>query len=174
LSVGDSVPVNVPEAGDFIEEESWLRQTGETGPAFRAFCLYRDYGGDRSIVKAMEANGVPSGRSGIWCAWSRKYQWVRRCGDYDKHLEHLRRVAKENAFREREEAHLKVSKKMLEVIEKRLEGFKPEELSQGNLVDWLKTAVGVETTTFERELGERKSGDGAQLEISFFEDFRGV
>ena len=158
----------------FIEEESWLRQPGETRPAFHAFCLYRDYGGDRSIVKTMEANGVPRSRAGIWYAWSRKYQCVRRTGDYDKHLEHVRRIAKENAFREREEAHLKVSKKMLELIEKRLEGFNPEELSQGNLVDWLKSAVGVETTTFERELGNRESGSVNQLEISFFEDFRGV
>ncbi len=158
----------------FIEEESWLRQPGETGPAFRAFCLYRDFGGDRSIKKAMEANGVPSGRSGIWCAWSRKHQWVRRCGDYDQHLEYIRRLAKENAFREREEAHLKVSKKMLEIIESRLDGFKPKDLSQGNLVDWLKTAVGVETETFLREVEDGKPGTMKQLEISFFEDFRGV
>lgn len=37
----------------FIEEESWLRQPWETNAAYHAFCLYRDYGGDRSIKKAL-------------------------------------------------------------------------------------------------------------------------
>ena len=56
----------------FIEEESWLRQPGETNAAYHAFCLYRDYGGDRSIKKALVRSNTPMSRSGIWQAWSKR------------------------------------------------------------------------------------------------------
>jgi hypothetical protein len=35
--------------------ESWERLSGESSAAFAAFCAYRDYGPDRNIRKAVEA-----------------------------------------------------------------------------------------------------------------------
>ena len=158
----------------FIEEESWLRQPGETNAAFHAFCLYRDYGGDRSIKKALEASSTPMSRSGIWQAWSKKNLWVKRAGDYDKHLDNIRRKERENSFREREKKHLAISKKMLDLIEKRLKTFDPEELSQGMMMEWLKNCVSIERESLDPEDGEGKHGTLKQMEISFFEEFNGV
>lgn len=160
------------ERASFIEEESWLRQPGETGGAFHAFCLYRDYGGDRSIRKVVEAAGLPSRRVSIFQAWSKRHRWQRRCADYDNHLDGIRREEREKAFREREKRHLEVTGKMLDLVEKRLENLDPAELSQSTITDWVKTATGLERENFKDESELR--GKRRQLEISFFEDFEGV
>ena len=64
----------------------------ETNAAWNAFCLYRDYGRDRGILKTLTLNGIHSSRYGAWCKWSAKYGWVKRCGAYDTHLDGIRRA----------------------------------------------------------------------------------
>jgi hypothetical protein len=165
---------DIPGKKDFIEEESWLRQPGETNAAFHAFCLYRDYGGDRTIRKSIMEARLPERRISIWRAWSNKYRWKRRTEDYDNHLEKIKREEREKAFREREQKHLAVTEKMLGLIEKRLDKIDPEELSQGTITDWLKTGVSIERQSFEDTIEGEAKGKLKQLEISFFEEFDGV
>ncbi|MDC7228525.1 MAG: hypothetical protein PQJ61_17320 [Spirochaetales bacterium] len=167
------IPI-IPGKKDFIEEESWLRQPGETNAAFHAFCIYRDYGGDRTIRKAITAEGLPERRINIWRAWSNKYQWKRRSTDYDNHLEKIKREERETTFREREQQHLKVTGKMLDLVEKRLDRLDPEELSQGTLTDWVKTSVNIERQTYDDTIEDENKGKLKQLEISFFEEFDGI
>jgi hypothetical protein len=157
----------------FIEDESWLRQPGETGAAYNAFCLYRDFGGDRSIKKVLVASSIVLSRCGIWQAWSSKYLWVKRVSDYDKHLDNIKRNENETRLRERVKKHLEISEKMLEIVVKRLEKFDPDELSQGMMMEWLKNCVSIERGCFESEVDDKTKGF-KQLEISFFEDFNGV
>ena len=157
---------------EFIEDESWLRQPGETNPAYNAFCMYRDYGGDRSISKVLKTNGFPENRSSLWRAWSSRYQWNKRAGDYDNHLDKIRREEREKDLREREKKHLEISRKMLDIVEKRLDKFDPDELSQNVITDWVKNGIGIDRETLGQE-GEKK-GNQKQLEISFFEEFDGV
>lgn len=163
---------SLPAKSTFIEEESWLRQPGETGAAFFAFCLYRDYGGDRSIRKVVEAAGLPARRISIFRAWSKKYQWQRRCTDYDNHLDAIRREEREKAFREREKKHLQVTGKMLDLVDKRLDKLDPEELSQSTITDWIKTSVNIERENYQKDPDNPEKHK--QLEISFFEGFDGV
>ena len=158
---------------DFIEEECWLRQPGETAKAFHAFCAYRDFGGNRSLRKVMESLDLPDSRNGIWHAWCSRYQWVKRAEKYDAHLDQIHRYEREKNLREREEKHLQISNKMLEIVEKKLDKFDPDELSQGNLLDWMKSCSQLEKEILSPEDKEEK-GSLKQLEISFFEDFKGV
>jgi len=159
------------DSGNFIEEECWLRQPGETGAAYTAFCLYRDFGGDRSIRRVIRERDIPSSRSGIWMAWSKRFAWVLRCEKYDGHLDKIRLAENEKALREREAKHLELSCKMLDLVEKRLNKMDPDELSQGSVLDWLKTCTQLETGILK---DEERDGPVRQLEISFFEDFKGV
>ncbi len=168
--MSDTPLINRP---DFIEEESWLRQPGETGAAFFSFCLYRDYGGDRNIRKVVEANSLPSRRISIFRAWSKKYQWKRRCTDYDNYLDAIRREEREKAFREREKKHLEITDKMLDLVDKRLDKLDPEELSQSTITEWVKTGINIERENFQEESDSPK-GKLKQLEISFFEEFDGI
>ena len=164
----------LPVKKDFIEEESWLRQPGETNAAFHAFCLYRDYGGDRTIRKSIIDAELPERRINIWRAWSNKYAWKRRTSDYDNHLEKIKREEREKTFREREQKHLAVTEKMLKLIEKRLDKIDPEEISQGTITDWLKTSVNIERQSFDDTIEDEAKGKLKQLEISFFEEFDGI
>ena len=156
----------------FIEEESWLRQPGETNAAYHAFCLYRDYGGDRSLRRALETNNFPLTRLRSWAGWSKLNQWVRRSGDYDKHLDDITRKEREEAYKEQEKLHLSITKKMLKKVDKRLDGFDADELSAGMMMEWTKNTIGLERNIFQKQEEEKSSTK--QLEISFFEEFKGI
>ena len=73
----------------------------------------------------------------------------------------------------REEFHKIITEKMLNVVNKKLDMMAPEELAQGNLTDWVKTAVNAEREVLgiNREEGRDKSG---QLEIKFESGFEGL
>lgn len=106
-------------------------------------------------------------------AWSKRYAWVLRSEKYDAHLDKIRLAANEKALREREAKHLQISNKMLDLVEKRLEKLDPEELSQGTILEWTKSCTQIETGILKSE-EKNPSGTLKQLEISFFEDFKGV
>lgn len=163
------------------EEEAmlalWERRDDETNQAWNAFCLYRDYGADRGFMKAIELNGIPPSRYGVWCKWSAKYDWVKRCGAYDTHLDALRRTEREKEFAEREKAYRKITEKALAIVEKRLDGFDPEELSQANVMEWLKGSIDIERAVFGKngiDEAEGKKGFNGQLEINFVSEFEGL
>lgn len=141
------------------------------------FYLYRDFGTDRGFRKAIVDAGVPSSRYGVWCKWSAKYDWVKRCGSYDTHLDALRRAEREKEFAEREKGYRRNTEKVLAIVEKRLNGFVPEELSQANVMEWLKGSIDVERTAF----GKGKNGEtvgkadfAGQLEFNFVSEFEGL
>ncbi len=155
----------------------WERRADETNQAWNAFCLYRDYGSERGFMKAIELNGIPSTRYGVWCKWSAKFDWVKRCGTYDTYLDALRRAEREREFAEREKIYRRITEKALAIVEKRLDGFDPEELSQGNVMEWLRGSIDIERTAFGKESLDEADGKGGfngQLEINFVNDFEGL
>jgi len=157
--------------------ELWERRDDETNQAWNAFCLYRDYGADRGFMKAIDSNGIPASRYGVWCKWSAKFDWVKRCGSYDTHLDALRRAEREREFAERERIYRRITEKALAIVEKRLDGFDPEELSQANVMEWLKGSIDIERVAFGT--GGKDEADGkkdftGQLEINFVSEFEGL
>ena len=79
-------------------QPSWERQSNETSRAYRAFCIFRDFGSDRSLDKAYarfcEQHGRKSTRRpGHWSDWSTKYSWVERAANYDDWLDEGKLVA---------------------------------------------------------------------------------
>jgi hypothetical protein len=72
--------------------------------------------------------------------------------------------------------HRAVTKKMLEVVEKKLDRMNPEDLTQGSVKEWVETAIRT-----EREIaglmvskGEQDGHGGKQLEINFTPEFNGL
>ena len=63
---------------------------------------------------------------------------------------------------------------MLALVEKRLDKFDAEELSQGMMMEWIKNCVSIERDSLDTEDEEGKSGNLKQMQISFFEEFDGV
>lgn len=68
------------------EEQSkqpWDRVEGETDKAYRAFCIYRDMGADRTYADVAKDLEHPPSYVQALMGWSKKYNWKERCSAYD-------------------------------------------------------------------------------------------
>ena len=161
--------------------ESWERLPGETSAAFAAFCAFRDYGAERNIRKAVGSvlksnekdEGVRSKRYRMWRNWCTQFRWRERAADYDNYTEKLKQGEIRKTIEAQGEMHRKVTGKMLEVVSKKLDSMNPEELTQGNVTEWVQTAIRA-----EREAAGLVADNGRaepkQGELSFVQDFQGL
>ena len=98
----------------------------ESPRAYRAFCIYRDLGPDRSLDQAWKRfcaasdptkNRGSARRPGHWAAWSQKYQWVERAEGYDDVIEEENRSAAAERRRKLHEARSKFQSEEQQRIE---------------------------------------------------------
>jgi hypothetical protein len=162
--------------------ESWERLVGESGLAYAAFRAYRDYGPDRNIRKAVETalaeeagteKGKVEKRYRMWRAWAMQFRWRERAADYDQYLDRLKQTEVRKTIEEQGEVHRMVTKKMLQVVTKKLELMNPADLTQGTVKEWVETAVRT-----DREIAGLVTHNGKpepkQLEIQFTPEFNGL
>jgi hypothetical protein len=157
--------------------ESWERLRGESSAAFAAFCAFREYGAERNIRKAVDGTekdeGVRAKRYRVWRNWSTCFRWRERAADFDNYMEKLKAAEVRKTIEAQGEMHRKVTGKMLEVVSKKLDCMNPEDLTQGNVTEWVQTAIKV-----EREAAGFVAADGRaepkQGELSFVQEFQGL
>jgi hypothetical protein len=170
--------------------ESWERLTGESGPAYAAFCAYRDYGPDRNIRKAVEtALAEKNGEAGtdrvekryrMWRTWAMQFRWRERAADYDRYLDRLKQTELRKTIEEQGKVHRMVTGKMLQVVNKKLDLMNPADLAQGTVKEWVETAIRT-----DREIGQfadencpgvstTRNSTPKQLEIQFTPEFEGL
>jgi ribosomal protein S3AE len=162
---------------DNLPFESWERLTGETSAAFAAFCAFRDCGLERNIRKAVESVekdvDVQAKKYRVWRNWSTQYRWRERVADYDKYIERLKQAELRKTIEAQGEQHRAVTGKMLEVVKKKLDTMNPQELTQGNVPEWVNTAIKA-----EREAAGLIANNGRpevkQGELNFTSDFQGL
>jgi len=162
---------------DMLPFESWERLAGETPLAYAAFCAFRDLGAERSIRKAVETAERDAGRREkryrVWRNWCAQYRWRERAADYDRYLEHLKQTELRKTIEAQGEKHREVTGKMLDVVKKKLDSMNPAELTQGNLTEWVQTAIKA-----EREAAGLVAPNGKQEakqgELNFTPDFQGL
>jgi hypothetical protein len=78
--------------------QPWDRQDQESEAAYRAFCVFRNMGSERSLAgacrldsanrkgSAKSPNGVRfDSRNGRWRTWSKKFHWAERALTWDRH-----------------------------------------------------------------------------------------
>ncbi len=78
---------------DAKTSQAWEQQPGESGPAYRAFCAFRDMGPHRSAVKAYgqsKGNEGATQKPGRWNVWAKSHRWAERANAYDRHLDAIR------------------------------------------------------------------------------------
>ena len=125
--------------------ESWERLAGESGLAYAAFCAYRNLGLERNIRKAVETaekdEEKQDKRYRVWRNWSTQFRWRERAADYDRYMENLKQTEKRKTIEAQGEKHRAVTKKMLEVVEKKLEMMNPADLTPGAVKEWVETAI---------------------------------
>jgi hypothetical protein len=157
--------------------ESWERLAGESSAAFSAFCAFRDCGAERTIKKAVESvekdEAVRAKRYRVWRNWSTAFRWRERAADYDKYIERLKQSELRKTIEAQGEKHREVTGKMLDVVSKKLDTMNPADLSDGNLTEWVQTAIKA-----EREAAGLVAGNGKpevkQGELNFTSDFQGL
>jgi hypothetical protein len=157
---------------------SWEKLPGESGAAYAAFCVYRDFGSERSIRRAVEkheANSVKQGkRYRMWLLWSMQFKWVKRAEDYDLYLDRLKQTELRKTIEARGEAHREVTGKMLLVVNKKLDMMNPADLSQGTVTEWVETAIKTEREIFGLTAGKERTEAGKPGNITFAPDFEGL
>ena len=159
--------------------ECWERLPGETGAAYGAFSRYRDFGPERNIRKAVEvghegkAATLIAKQYRLWRQWSMKYQWVKRAADYDQYIEGLKQAELRKTIEAQGEMHRAVTGKMLEVVSKKLDTMNPEDLTQGNVNEWVQTAIRAEREAAGLVASGGKA-ESKQGELNFVSDFNGL
>jgi hypothetical protein len=132
------------------ESVLWEPQSGESGPAFTAFAIYRDLDPEeRSIdlvVQELHKSRTLIGR------WSGRWNWVKRAHAYDAHLDDIKRHARESAIA-KQSRHIMTSAEVLEGISANKDAAITDlmnEDGQFDLVDIKKRGLGglVKSVTF--------------------------
>ena len=167
---------------EMLPYESWERLNGETSLAYAAFCVFRDLGAERNIRKAVETAQLCSGetdnsklekRYRVWRNWSSQFRWLERAAGYDRNVEQMKQTELRKTIEAQGEQHRAVTGKMLEVVKKKLDLMNPEDLTQGNVTEWVQTAIKA-----EREAAGFVASDGKavakQGELNFTSDFQGL
>jgi len=158
--------------------ETWERQEKESSMAFSAFCAFRDCGPQRTIIKACEDvekdKVVAKRKYRTWRYWAAHYHWVKRAADYDNYLDKVKLAERIKKIKEREERHLQTAEKILTAVDNKLDTMSKEELSQGNVTDWYKTAVQTEREVLgiAREEGGEKQLPDKNFEVKFDSAFK--
>jgi hypothetical protein len=185
---GSTLPKQNTKCSDFakaIEEaktnalpyESWVKLDAETALAYSAFCVFRDLGAERTIRKAVEITEPDKNkwerRYNVWRGWASDYRWRERAADYDRHIEKLKLGELRKTIEAQGEMHRATTRKMFEVVQKKLDTMNPEELTQGNVTEWVQTAIKA-----DREAAGLVSPGGKeelkQGELNFVSDFQGL
>jgi hypothetical protein len=111
------------------------RHPQESSRAYRAFCLYRDLGPDRSLDRAWAsfraAQSKDRGSSrhpGYWGKWCHQFDWVARADAYDDSIEQQRIAAAAEQRRKLEEDHfqfrihlIQQNQKLIRILDAALE-----------------------------------------------------
>ena len=162
---------------EMLPFDSWEKLEGESSAAYAAFCAFRDYGAERNIKKALAANESDVVRRGrryrLWLGWSMKFHWFKRAADYDVYLDKLKQTERRRTIEIREAAYREVTEKMLNVVNKKLDLMRPDELTQGNVKEWMTAAIDAERDVLGIAAEKNKS-ESRQLEINFSEDFENL
>ena len=162
---------------DNLPFESWERLPGESGAAFGAFCAFRDLGFERNIRKAVETvekdTAVQSKKYHVWRNWCSQFRWRERAADYDRYIEKLKQGELRKTIEAQGEKHRAVTGKMLNLVEKKLDLMNPAELTQGNVTEWVQTAIKAEREAAGLVAGNGK-GETKQGELNFTSDFEGL
>ena len=125
------------------KKQPYERQEDETIKAFEAFCIYRDLGSDRSIVKVREKCGKAIR---LLERWSSKYDWVERAQSYDDEMDRKALIQEAKERKHMMKRHATTAMAFQGKVVERLNSFNAEELTASELIRWYEIATKIERT----------------------------
>lgn len=144
---------------DLDQEPIWAIQFDETPTQYRAFCLYRDLLGARSLSRVAEALAkerhgtepvpkserlTPKQAPGVIKGWSSRNRWVERADAYELHLEEQRRQERETEIMRMERREKQLANTAIAGIMRRVMGYEDKEDPSQSVeaMDWSKLTPG--------------------------------
>jgi hypothetical protein len=127
--------------------DSWEQLPDESALAYEAFCIYRDMGPTRSLAKAAQAMERPPGYKQQLGEWSAKYEWQSRCRDYDRYMQKVAQLAKEEAIRQMTNRQARDAVRIQEMVMEALENASLEAAPPRDLIRVWERAVRAERTS---------------------------
>jgi len=126
--------------------KAWERKTGESGPAFQAFCLYlglpySEEPTGRSLAKVGQKLGKSTT---LMERWSTAHEWQERCREYDNEIQREELEARKVAVKAMQQEHIATARKMIEQARAALEKLEPEDMKPRNILDFLKVGMELE------------------------------
>lgn len=150
--------------------EAWERCPGESTKAYKYFCIYRDLGPERTVEAVRKKSKKhPSYRYQLedWCS---RYQWVKRCAEYDDYLEKMLRLKNEEKIKRMHRRHIRQAILFQKKLVERLKHLDPGDLTPSDIAKWFDIAVKIERlsmgeSTENQELsGNEKKPIGVKME----------
>jgi hypothetical protein len=164
-----------PAPVEILPCESWERLQRETFVAYAAFCAYRDYGLERNILKTVESVekdvAMRARKYYRWRKWSCKYRWRERAADYDRYFENLKQAEQRKTIEFHGEKFREITGKILDIVKEKLDKMNPCELTQKNVVEWLRTAFKIDLEA-ARLIESDCKPESKQVDFTF--DFQGL
>jgi hypothetical protein len=131
-----------------VDVEPWDQQPHETGPAYAAFCHYRDMPlAGRSLAKAAEQLGKHVSQLH---AWSSEWGWVARVRHWDKHMADEQQRILLDAQKEALDMHNRLAQTLLNRVGQRLAGttevqkLDASKLSASEIARFVEVAVRIQ------------------------------
>lgn len=118
--------------------EVWERQPGESGPAYVAFCVYRDMGPTRTLRRVRDLHGKS------WqtlSGWSKKHAWVTRTQAFDREQDRLWRIELADARRRMAERHAKLAEAAERKVARWLRDADPSKFTTGDATRLMDVAI---------------------------------
>lgn len=154
--------VNTPD-----KPEPWERQPEETSRAFEAFTVYRDMGAERSINKTCQK--LNKNRTTI-ADWSTKYNWVKRCEEWDKEQDRIARQEQLKAIKSMRNRHAGMAKAMIVKAGRALQKIPDDEIKASDISRMIEVASKLERISRGDvgEVIEERDGGKAAPAVTFY------
>jgi hypothetical protein len=157
------------DAEDIRLNDPWERQPGETAKAFKAFCVYRDMGLDRTLTAAWRLMAVNSrrkrGANRAVQEWYQKNRWKERARAWDNEQDRLLRSSKLHEIKDMGKRHAQQGKAMQIKGIAKLQKIKDNDLTPSQALDYI-----LEGTKLERlAVGEPTERSEVLSRLTFLE-----
>lgn len=156
-------------------ETAWEQQRDESVKAYRAFCVYRDLGPERSLDRVAEIlyptkegqKGRKRAATGRLQEWSSRHRWVERARAHDAEAAHIDREAWEQEQREMAKKRVRVSHRMLDLVAARLDSMSPEDVPLSYVAKWAEASAKLGTPIGDdaSESRNERQADAEHIEL---------
>ena len=119
----------------------WEKLTEETEVSYLWFSRYRDYGGERSLVKVCQKYDKKDNYRVQLGKWSKQHRWPERVAAYDAYLDEQKRTTLENERLQMAREHIAVADKTMEAYLRMLNALDLEKVNAGAIKGFGEFAV---------------------------------